>query len=338
MTELYWFRQDLRLDDNPALTAHARGDALLCVYCMTPAVPWCNVSGTGIHRKRFLQESLYALQRELRERGQDLLVLQGPPEQTIPALVAQYDIERLGVSATPGTFERRTLARISSHAGVPVEVHNGNTLFGSEQIASTMPHLPLHYTPFRQSVASLATIAPEPAAALLAPPPAQASFVTLASPGFRANPAFASQGGGAAARRRLQSWMFREDCAASYSDTRNQLEGLYFSSQLSPWLADGSLSVRRVAAQLRLYEQQRGHNRSTEAFLRELFWREFFHWRAYRDGHLLFRATGVTGKKHLRTFDPRAFALILGQEKESFQKEEQRQQAQSLHYEKHHRH
>jgi deoxyribodipyrimidine photo-lyase len=308
VTDLYWFRQDLRLDDNPALTAHAQGDALVCVYCMTPPVAWCNVSGTGAHRTRFLRESLYALQRDLRERGQDLLVLHGAPEKTLPALVAECGIKRIGVAATPGTFERRTLARLSSRAGVPVEVHDGNTLFSSEQIASAMPRLAGHYTPFRQAVESLAANAPVPPAALLPPPPSRVRFTPLPSPGFRANPAFAAQGGSAAARRRLQGWMFREDRAGSYSDTRNQLEGLYFSSQLSPWLADGSLSVRRVAAQLRLYEQQQGRNRSTAAFFRELLWREFFHWRAYQDGHLLFRATGLMGRKHLRTFDPRAFA------------------------------
>jgi len=58
VTELYWFRSDLRLDDNPGLYFHAGAASLLCVYLWPPQVPWCNVNGIGVHRLRFLHETV----------------------------------------------------------------------------------------------------------------------------------------------------------------------------------------------------------------------------------------------------------------------------------------
>ena len=108
--------------------------------------------------------------------------------------------------------------------------------------------------------------------------------------------------------RRLRQWMFREDAVATYLETRNDLEGQFFASQLSPWLALGCLSVREVASALADYEGQRVHNDSTGHYFSELLWREFFHWRALADGNLLFRRGGLRGRGSLRCFDPRNFA------------------------------
>ena len=54
MTDLYLFRNDLRLEDNPALAAHAGATRLLCVYVQEPPTPWCQTTGLGAQRARFL--------------------------------------------------------------------------------------------------------------------------------------------------------------------------------------------------------------------------------------------------------------------------------------------
>ncbi|MEZ5501672.1 MAG: DASH family cryptochrome [Halioglobus sp.] len=307
MTELYWFRSDLRLDDNPGLYFHAGAASLLCVYLWPPQVPWCNVNGIGVHRLRFLHETVAQLQQALRERGQDLLVVRGSPSQVLPRLVEQFGVARMGVASAPGVYEHRDTDHLARALDIPVTVHEGNTLFAAADIAALPGGLPAHYTPFRQLTATLEPLPAGPEARLPAPPPGL-KVAAMTAPAIPPHPAFVARGGAAAGQRRLHQWMHRERAIDTYRDSRNQLEGLFSSSALSPWLANGSLSVRRVAHELRLHERLHGENPSTAHFYRELLWREFFHWRALRDGHRLFSAHGVVGKRRLTTFEPRNFA------------------------------
>ena len=61
VTTLYWFNQDLRLDDNPALDLAICGaSTLLCLYCHDPAVYGVDTFGTerqGDLRQRFIEHS-----------------------------------------------------------------------------------------------------------------------------------------------------------------------------------------------------------------------------------------------------------------------------------------
>ena len=61
MRHIYWFQNDLRLQDNPGLLAHAGAEQLLLVFCWPRSRPWCNLTGMGAQRERFLIESVQAL-------------------------------------------------------------------------------------------------------------------------------------------------------------------------------------------------------------------------------------------------------------------------------------
>lgn len=304
MNTLHWFRNDLRLEDNPALNEAARGSSLLCVYVLQEPRPWCNLSGVGDQRRRFLLESLGDLQDVLRRQGQQLLVLRDTPEQALPELVARFNIGRVTATAAPGYYERLEVERLIGLLDVPLTITRGNTLFDS--VPGDGP-VPAQYTPFRRLAEATAAPPAAPAWALPPPPPGLITD-TLPAPRTQPDPAFVARGGTAAGEERLQAWMFRERAPSTYRDTRNALQGLYFSSQLSPWLANGSLSVRRVAGRLAEFEQRYGANDSTDWFYRELLWREFFHWRAYEDDARLFRLSGLRGKRQLKTYDPRNVA------------------------------
>ena len=306
MTAIFWFRNDLRIDDNAGLSAMAGARRLLCVYCWPRSVPWCNLTGMGTQRRRFLLESLACLQRNLRERGQDLLVLHEPPELALPRLARRYRVSRAAVGSAPGVFEARELAQVRAGLPLALEVYPGNTLFEPPGLPSGTASLPAHYTPFRQAVAAQVPREPiEPPT--LPPPPPGLECPAVDVSGVQPHPAFIVRGGAQAAARRLQAWMFREAAVATYRDTRDALQGLYSSSALSPWLADGSLSVRRVAQALRRYEREQGACDSTDWFYRELLWREFFYYRAYADGAKLFRPSQSAACVGC-SFDPRAFA------------------------------
>jgi deoxyribodipyrimidine photo-lyase len=88
---------------------------------------------------------------------------------------------------------------------------------------------------------------------------------------------------------------------------RNELDGWENSSKFSPWLAQGNLSVRKIYANLRRYEQENGANESTYWLYFELLWREYFQWYALQHGRRLFAFRGIKQHKPLTSFYPERF-------------------------------
>ena len=307
MPDIYWFQHDLRVQDNPGLLAHAAADSLLLVYFWPESRPWCNLTGMGEQRRRFLLESLAALRQELSALGQDLLVSRGPPQLELPALARAISARQVGTSLSPGYYERRAREQVAAALPVPLQVHGGNSLFSEDQLPFAVDRLPAHFTPFKQRVAAIATAAPLAPPPRLPPPPAT-TFQSLEPAPCSPHTAFPVRGGSSAGRRRLQQWMFGEQAILRYKQTRNCLDGLDGSSSLSPWLALGCLSAREVAAAIAQFETEVAANESTQGLMSELLWREFFHWRTVADDISLFRPGGKPGKLRHCTFEPRNFA------------------------------
>jgi len=308
LADIYWFQHDLRLQDNPGLLAHADADQLLLVYFWPVSRPWCNITGMGSQRRRFLLESLAALRQELATLGQDLLVSTGSPQAVLPALARRVGARRVGTSLSPGYYERRAREQVAAVLPAPLLVHPGNTLFDTDQLPFAPGRMPGQFTPFKQAVDGLVPGAPLAAPTRLPAPPAGVVFPPTEVPDCRPHTAFPVRGGAPAGQRRLQQWVFGEQAIARYKDTRDCLDGLDGSSSLSPWLALGSLSAREVAAAVARFESDVGGNESTQWLLFELLWREFFHWRAVADDVSLFRAGGAPGRLRRCTFEPRNFA------------------------------
>lgn len=308
MRAIYWFRNDLRLDDLPGLRAAAEANELLLVYLWPKVRPWCNLRGVGEQRQRFMSESLAALNETLLPLGQRLLVLEGSPELVLADLVRDYRIDILHCANTPGSYEARALRTLRERLAIPVQEHRGNTLFSEAAVERAANPLPEVFTPFRKAIeAQLQPDTPLPVPTKLPPPPA-VPFHDLPAHDTPPHMAMPVRGGSGAAQRRLQQFVDHEQGIRDYKETRNCLDPLDGSSTLSPWLANGSLSVREVAARLRAHEEAHGANDSTYWLYFELLWREFFHWRALRDGDALFRHGGKRGAMQRCTFEPRNFA------------------------------
>ena len=305
---LYWFRNDLRLADNPGLTAVTDADHVLCVYCLSAPPPWCNLTGVGGQRQRFILESLADLDAQLLALGQRLLVLDGPAAGLLPELVRDYRIDAVHTSRTPGTREAAEVRQLQNTLPVPVNVHSGNTLFESGQLPFDAQEPPPQFTPFRKMVESEAIADPAAVPVRLPPPPSAVQFSDIPASDQRAHPAANFRGGSTAGEQRLRRWLVDGGGASTYAETRNELDGVMNSSHLSPWLANGALSVRTVAHALFDYERRVERNDSTRWLYQELLWREFFHWRALADGGRLFRADGIRRRVTRCTFEPRAFA------------------------------
>lgn len=96
---IVWFRNDLRIHDNPVLRAASHsvigsnaGTDLVCVYCFDPR-HFCTTSfgsaKTGLYRAKFLIDSVSNLKKNLRSVGSDLLVTLAKPEDVLSHLCTQ---------------------------------------------------------------------------------------------------------------------------------------------------------------------------------------------------------------------------------------------------------
>jgi deoxyribodipyrimidine photo-lyase len=96
--------------------------------------------------------------------------------------------------------------------------------------------------------------------------------------------AFPFAGDEASGLARLRHYCLDSDGLRHYKARRNGLVGTEFSSKFSPYLAIGSLSVRRIWQTVLDYQALHGADEGSEWLKQELLWREFFLWTAQRHG------------------------------------------------------
>ncbi|MFO0137474.1 MAG: FAD-binding domain-containing protein [Cyanobacteriota bacterium] len=96
--------------------------------------------------------------------------------------------------------------------------------------------------------------------------------------------AFPFAGDEASGLARLRHYCLESDGLRHYKQRRNGLVGTEVSSKVSPYLAIGSLSVRRIWQTVLDYQARCGVDDGSEWLKQELLWREFFLWTAQLHG------------------------------------------------------
>lgn len=85
---IVWFRDDLRLADNPALRAAIeRGEAVIALYVLDEESP--GIRALGGAARWWLHHSLASLDERLRERGGALVLRRGPAERIVRETVTE---------------------------------------------------------------------------------------------------------------------------------------------------------------------------------------------------------------------------------------------------------
>ena len=327
---LYWFRQDLRLHDNPALCAAlSPTQRLLPVYCHLPtqrttqeqADAWLPQPLSPL-RQHWLRQNLDALRAELRARGSDLLELCGWPEQLLPRLAQRLQCAEIHCAYSAAPWEWR-VEQALLHAGLRLRRCWQSGLFEPETLPFSLRAMPGHFTPFRQQLEAHAlSVLRHPAPLQMPPLPAdwhaqladdavlQAAQMAVAALPLATGPhnpcsSFPLgtpgwEGGSKAARQHLQLYL-HSSLLPAYRQTRNQLFGTEFSSKLSPWLACGALSAGDVAAALLALRQEHGDSEGRQWLWQEILWREFFHLRALAEPRRLFARAGAAARLNHRS-------------------------------------
>ncbi len=289
-----WFRQDLRLADNPALCAAIRrGGPVVPVYLWSPEEDrrWA----MGAAARVALHATLQALDQDLRRRGSRLLLCRGPVEAALRALVRETQAGAVFWNRLyePAPRERDAhLAAALRAQGIEVQSFNAALLFEPETIQTRAGGPFKVFTPYWK--ACLASC--EPPEPLDAPAhiPALATWPTsLELAALRLEPRVdwasgiraAWAWGESAAGEQLQA--FIHGVLARYDQGRD-LPAEPGTSRLSPYLHFGTLSPRQVWHAVRgAAAFAPGLETAAEGYLRQLGWREFAH-------HLLWHFPATT--------------------------------------------
>jgi deoxyribodipyrimidine photo-lyase len=287
---LVWFRQDLRLRDNPALIAAiGRGGPITPVFIWAPDEEgqW----PPGAAARWWLHQSLTQLDASLRRLGSRLIIQRGPTLETLRTLLDQTGSTAVFWNRRyePALIERdsRVKAALQKDERI-VESFSGSLLFEPWTVQTQQGKPYQVFTPFwKACLAKPEPASPEDAPSRIANPPRWPATLNLAELGLEPAIDWAAglraswRPGEVGASEQLKR--FTDEALADYPVGRNRPDRMG-TSRLSPHLHIGEISVRQIWSALR--GQRRGQRithpaEATRSYARELGWREFAH-------HLLF--------------------------------------------------
>ena len=303
------------MDDHEPLDTAARDcGAIACVYILSAnffAQDSLGFPVIGAFRRRFLAESLSALDHALRSRGQQLIVLLHNATSFFSDLSLPNSHRNTYAYRAPGTDESSLELLVEKTERV--EWFWGKTLIHLDDLPFELEHLPHIFTEFRNRVEKSLNIRP-PVLTRLLPPPLYHAYPTdffklLEVPSISSDvrSVLLFTGGLSAGHQRLRHYFWDKDAVANYYDTRNELLGADNSAKMSPWLANGSLSPRQIYAELKRYEKERTKNKSTYWLFFELLWRDFFQFTLLKHGRSVFCRGGLLKNQQTWQQNPHQF-------------------------------
>ncbi|WP_159500694.1 deoxyribodipyrimidine photo-lyase [Microbacterium sp. 18062] len=294
---IVWFRDDLRLADNPALRAAVdRGEPVVGLYVLDERSP--GIRALGGAARWWLHHSLASLADRLRERGGVLVLRRGPAAEVVTAMAADAGAGAVFWNRRYGDGEREIDAGLKSRLredGLEVRSFGANLLFEPWTVQTGQGTHFSVFTPFWRACLHLpAPRRPLPEPREITGPGRHPSSDDLAdwallptSPDWAGGLREAWQPGEPAGRARLGA--FLRDDLADYDTARDEpASGV--TSALSPRLRWGEVSPHTV------WHETLSTGADAGRFLSELGWREFA-W------HTLFHHPDLAAVNLRRRFD-----------------------------------
>jgi deoxyribodipyrimidine photo-lyase len=304
---IVWLRDDLRLDDNPALSAAAsRPDRTTVVYILDEDSP--GIRPLGGAAKWWLHHSLARLSAELESKGSRLLLRRGAAPAVLRGLAKETEAGTLLWNRRYGLAERTVDAGIKEWAAgqdITATSFQANLLFEPWTVRTGTGGPYKVFTPFWRSCLAAAeprmpvdapTRLPEPAPGAGGSLPGSDSLDSWGllprRPDWSRGLAQTWTPGERGGRLRLEDFL---DGPVEEYGTGRDLPAVEGTSRLSPHLRFGEISPFRVWQALR---QRFPRNAPADVgiFRSELGWREFC-W------HLLYENPGLATDNYRREFD-----------------------------------
>ena len=303
---LVWFRSNLRVEDNTSLSKAIRDSSRVIGYInIDPAIFELSDYGfkkTEKFRTKFLLESIQDLKKQLNGINISLIITNQDFETSINSIIEKYNIRSIYMQKEWTRDELAEEKQIPKHINLIKDFDQ--FLYSPESVKEVYENIPRGFSNFRKKCEKYLNIEYP----LQIPKPLDKknniddvySIPTLNDLGFEEfrvhkNSVFKFLGGETSAKERVYQYFFETKRISKYKLTRNGLLGKDYSSKLSSWLANGSISVRYVYMQIKKYEEEIEKNESTYWLFFELIWRDFFKYVSMQHKDKFFSKSGIYG-------------------------------------------
>lgn len=289
-TSLYLFRNDLRLNDNLALSAACHsGQAVILLFIFDDTDPRWPI---GRASQWWLHQSLQSLSTDIKKLGGKLILRKGETLSILEEIIKQANVNKLYFSRAYEPHQKKIEEKIYSqwHEQIEIKRYGGYLLFEPEQIRTSSDQPYKVFTPFwktclKQQEPRLAKQQDLTSICFSQIKIQQDKLVdwqlTPIKPDWAGGLRDNWQPGEAGANEALDA--FLTDGLNDYDTDRDRPDRAG-TSRLSPHLHFGELAPARIWHEVKQHVEKHGQQYTgMQAYLRELGWRDFsahllFHW------------------------------------------------------------
>jgi len=280
MTCIVWIRQDLRLDDHPALRAACEsGVPVIPVYIYSED-SYDTLWRRGAASRWWLHYALEDLSAQLAEAGSRLIIGAGRASELLGNLCKKHKVDKLFFNERYEAFsmeEEDEVQRLLSSQGVACYQLPGSLLYNPKTLKNQQGNPYQVFTPFwKAALASDKAIELKEKPRLIAAPRSWPDSLAIEDlkllPKIRWDEEIRQTWSVSriGAKKRFED--FTKSALKTYSESRDvpEIDG---TSRLSPYLHFGQISPRRIRKWIE--SKSLGTAKSREHFVREIGWRDF---------------------------------------------------------------
>ena len=254
---IFWFRRDLRLDDNHGLNQALQGDfPVLPIFIFDENIT--DELDEGDARITFIYDQLSKISTKLQNNNSSLYCKKGTPAHVWGSILDEFSIQDVYINEDYEPYARKRdemLKQLLLTKGIEIRVFKDQVIFAKNDILKNDGTPYTIFTPYKNKwIAKL-----EANESILNQSKTNEAnfakmafnFPSLKELGFK--------------RSAIKVHAYNLDHLDNYNEVRN-FPALNQTSYLSPHLRFGTVSIRKIVKQMA----------TNQVFLSELIWREFF--------------------------------------------------------------
>ena len=305
---LIWFRNNLRILDNNILNKALQSNENIIAYYnfdskFFKSDRW-GFNKTEKFRAKFLIETIENLKKSLKTLNISLIIDQSSSSKGLIDVIKKYGINSLYYQKEWTDEEQKVEQNLINELphGFNLKSYYDQFLYHPEDIMIKPKEIPDVFSNFRKRIEKKIRVREcfsQPLkldkSNLLNEDFEIPTLESLKLKGFEVNinSAFPFKGGTSEAFNRIDFYFWKTKKLGFYKKTRNGLIKPDYSSKLSSWLANGSISARQIYWEVKKFENEILKNQSTYWLIFELIWRDYFKYISLKYGNKIFQLKGL---------------------------------------------
>jgi deoxyribodipyrimidine photo-lyase len=309
---IVWFRQDLRLRDNIALTDAIKScDQIIPVYVfderLYSGVSRYGFQRIGVQRAKFILDAVADLRHSLRDLGTDLVVRYGKPEEVLFDIASKYKTSWVFCNrerTEEEVFVQDTLEQKLWSIGQEMRYSRGKMLYHTGDLPFPVTHTPDTYASFYREVGKIIPIRdvlPKPDFIPLYLSNIEAGDLpVLKDLGFDKKEIdeaeFLFKGGESVGLQRLDHFI-EYNLKANTAQNKNWEEMRNSqTTHLAPYLSNGNISAKMLYKRLDKYSGHKKYKKRVKCLIHGLIRRDFYRLMTKKYGNHIFHEEGIRGE------------------------------------------